>query len=97
MDYDLEVSGYLTNEKKTRSSVKGEVSESDGAEKFIVSYRRYLDQKTNCWNVYDLVSEGVSILRSFKSASAEDYKRNGIEYMIAQMEGEKAEPAEGAK
>ncbi len=36
--------------------------------------------------MYDVVVEGVSVLQSFKTASAEDFRKNGIEHMIAQLQ-----------
>ncbi|HVK99026.1 MAG TPA: ABC transporter substrate-binding protein [Dongiaceae bacterium] len=84
--YDLKVTGSRLNETSDRASVNSEVTERQSAKKYLISYKLYLDKKTSRWQVYDVVVEGVSVLQSFKTASAEDFKRNGIEYMIAQLQ-----------
>lgn len=91
--YDLEVTGARQNEKGDRAAVNSVVTETKTGTKYNISYKLFVDRKTNNWQVYDVVVEGVSVLQSFKTASAQDFKQNGIEYMIAQLQGaEVAEP-----
>lgn len=84
-DYLLEVSGYRTNDAGDRAAVNSELMEKQSGKKYQVSYKLFIDKKTKRWQVYDVAMDGVSVLQSFKTASAEDFKRNGIEYMIAQL------------
>ncbi len=84
--YDLTVTGSRTNEAGDRAAVNSEVLERLTGKKYLISYKLYVDKKTARWQVYDVAVEGVSVLQSFKTASAEDFKRNGIEYMIAQLQ-----------
>lgn len=84
--YILEVTGSRQNDKGDRAAVSSVVTESNTGEKYNISYKLYVDRKSKNWQVYDIVVEGVSVLQSFKTASAEDFKKNGIEYMIAQLQ-----------
>ncbi|MEC8810653.1 MAG: MlaC/ttg2D family ABC transporter substrate-binding protein [Ketobacter sp.] len=94
--YLLEVTGSRQNDKGDRAAVSSVVTEAKTGEKYNISYKLYVDRKTKNWQVYDIVVEGVSVLQSFKTASAEDFKNNGIEYMIAQLESSE-EPASSAQ
>lgn len=85
-NYSLEVTGSRLNEKGDRAAVGSVVTENKSGEKYNISYKLFVDRKTSNWQVYDVVVEGISVLQSFKTASAEDFKRNGIEYMIAQLQ-----------
>lgn len=89
--YNLLVTGHRLNTKGDRAAVGSEVTEIGSANKYNISYKLFKSRKTNNWQVYDVVVEGVSVLQSFKTASAEDFKRNGIEYMIAQLENQEEE------
>ena len=89
--YNLEVTGSRLNSEGDRAAVNSVVTEATGANKYNISYKLFVDRKTSKWMVYDVVVEGVSVLQSFKTASAEDFKRNGIEYMIAQLQNTEAE------
>ncbi|MCG8537537.1 MAG: ABC transporter substrate-binding protein [Pseudomonadales bacterium] len=90
--YDMEVTGQRLNDKGDRAAVSSVVTDLSNANKLNISYKLFKSRKTNNWQVYDVVVEGVSVLQSFKTASAEDFKRNGIEYMIAQLQNEKEAP-----
>lgn len=92
--YSLEVTGYRLSKKGDRAAVGSVVTEVAAASKYNISYKLFKSRKNNLWQVYDVVVEGVSVLQSFKTASAEDFKRNGIEYMIAQLESGRPEKAE---
>lgn len=95
-EYDLNVTGSRFNSNKDRAAVSSVVTEKSGTGKYNISYKLFVDKKSGNWKVYDVVVEGVSVLQSFQTASAEDFKRNGIESMIAQLEntqtGQAAEP-----
>lgn len=84
--YALQITGSRTNDKGDRAMVSSDVTDKSSGQKYQISYKLFTDKKVNRWQVYDVAVDGVSVLQSFKSASAEDFKRNGIEYMIAQME-----------
>lgn len=94
--YDLNVTGSRTNDAGDRAAVSSEVLERQTGKKYQISYKLYIDKKTTRWQVYDVAVEGVSVLQSFKTASAEDFKRNGIEYMIAQLQNAPAPEATAA-
>jgi phospholipid transport system substrate-binding protein len=83
--YTLEVTGSRQNDKGDRSAVSSVVTETKTGQKYNIAYKLFVDRATGHWQVYDIVVEGVSVLQSFKTASAEDFKNNGIEYMIAQL------------
>lgn len=83
--YQLEITGFRTNDAGDRAAVTSDVTEKLTGRKYQISYKLYADSKTKRWQVYDVAMDGVSVLQSFKSASAEDFKRNGIEFMIAQL------------
>lgn len=84
-DYELIITGSRTNDAGDRAAVSSELTEKQSGKKYQISYRLFLDKKLKRWQVYDVAADGVSVLQSFKSASAEEFKRNGIEYMIAQL------------
>lgn len=84
-DYLLDITGVRTNDSGDRAIVNSDVTEKATGQKYQLSYKLYLDKKNKQWQVYDVAMDGVSVLQSFKTASAEDFKRNGIEYMIAQL------------
>jgi len=95
--YDLEVTGSRMNSKGDRAAVNSVVTEASGTNKYNISYKLFVDRKAGNWKVYDVVVEGISVLQSFKTASAEDFKRNGIEYMISQLESSDASAELNAK
>ncbi|MEE2731533.1 MAG: ABC transporter substrate-binding protein [Pseudomonadota bacterium] len=84
--YNLEVTGSRQNEQGDRAAVSSVVTETSTGQKYNISYKLFVDRNSQNWQVYDVVVEGVSVLQSFKTASAEDFKKNGIEYMIAQLQ-----------
>lgn len=84
--YDLNVTGSRTNDRGDRAAVSSVVTDKSTGEQHNISYKLYVDRETGNWQVYDVVVEGVSVLQSFKTASAQDFKQNGIEHMIAQLE-----------
>ena len=92
--YNLEVTGSRQNEQGDRAAVSSVVTETTTGEKYNISYKLFVDRKSKNWQVYDVVVEGVSVLQSFKTASAEDFKRNGIEYMIAQLQSTESQSEE---
>ena len=85
-EYGLEIIGSRSNSANTRAVVSSIVTDKTTGEKINVAYKMFVSKKSNDWKVYDVVAEGVSVLQSFKSASAEDFRRNGIESMIASLQ-----------
>ena len=83
--YTLKVTGERQNEKGNRALVKSQVQELSSASSNGIDYKLYLNKKTGNWQVYDVIVEGISVLQSFKSASADEIKRNGIEKLIEQL------------
>lgn len=83
--YLLVITGQRKNEQGDRAMVNSDVTEKQSGKKYQISYKLYVDNKTKQWQVYDVAVDGISVLQSFKTASAEDFRRNGIEYMIAQL------------
>ena len=96
-EYDFKVTGARTNQQGDRAAVATEVVDKSNGTKYNISYKMFVDRQTKNWQVYDVAVEGVSVLQSFKTASAEDFKRNGIEYMIAQLEDGIAKEKEATK
>lgn len=83
--YQLVITGQRKNEQGDRAMVNSDVTEKQSGKKYQISYKLYVDNKSKQWQVYDVAVDGISVLQSFKTASAEDFRRNGIEYMIAQL------------
>ncbi|OUR90169.1 hypothetical protein A9Q81_19420 [Gammaproteobacteria bacterium 42_54_T18] len=84
--YALKVTGERRNKKGNLVLVKSSVKELSGASSYLIDYKLYQNKKTQQWQVYDVIVEGISVLQSFKSASAEEIKKNGIEKLIEQLE-----------
>ena len=84
--YVLKITGERRNKKGNLVLVKSAVKELSGASSYLIDYKLYQNKKTQQWKVYDVIVEGISVLQSFKSASAEEIKRNGIENLIKQLE-----------
>ena len=93
--YLLAITGTRTNDAGDRAMVNSDVTEKQSAKKYQISYKLFIDPRSKRWQVYDVAVDGISVLQSFKTAGAEDFKRNGIEYMIAQLE-KAPEPAQSA-
>lgn len=83
--YNLEVTGSRKSDKGDRAAVNSVVTDVKTGTKHNISYKLFADRKSKKWQVYDVVVEGISVLQSFKTASAEDFKQNGIESMINQL------------
>lgn len=84
--YDLKITSSRLSEKGDRAVVGSDVTEKPSGQKYQISYKLFADTKNKRWRIYDVAVDGISVLQSFKSASAEDFSRHGIEYMIAQLE-----------
>lgn len=84
--YALKVIGERRNKKGNLVLVKSAVKELSGAGSYLIDYKLYQNKKTQQWQVYDVIVEGISVLQSFKSASAEEIKKNGIEKLIEQLD-----------
>ena len=85
-EYLLVITSSRASDAGDRAVVNSDVTEKGAAQKYQISYKLFLDKKTGHWQVYDMAVDGISVLQSYKTASAEDFRRNGIEYMIAQLE-----------
>jgi ABC-type transporter MlaC component len=86
VDYDLNVMGERRNDRGNQAIVRTEVMDKSTGKKYAVDYSFLLSQSVGRWMVYDIAVEGVSVLQSFRTATAEDFGRHGIEYLIQQLE-----------
>ncbi len=74
---------------KKRVQVSSRILES-GRAPINVTYR--LVQKDGKWRVYDIIIEGVSLLKGFKSQFAQDIKQQGLDVVIAKMKKHNQKP-----
>lgn len=95
--YNLEVTGSRQNDAGDRAAVSSVVTDTKTGQKYNIAYKLFKDPATSRWQVYDIVVEGVSVLQSFKTASAEDFKQNGIEKMISELLNSEDKPSSEAK
>jgi len=82
--YDLKILGSRLNKKKTKSMVKSQISEKNTGKSYRADYRAHF--KANRWLIYDVAVDGISVLQSFKTASASEIEQNGVDALLAQME-----------
>jgi phospholipid transport system substrate-binding protein len=66
--------------------VGSEITDVTAAKVYAISYRFFKDPKADKWMVFDVIVEGISVLTSFQTACAEEYRKSGIESLIKQME-----------
>ncbi|CBL44630.1 Putative signal peptide protein, possibly related to toluene tolerance [gamma proteobacterium HdN1] len=66
--------------------VNSEITDLTVGKKYAISYRLFLDDKTNKWMAFDVIAEGVSVLTSFQTAVADQMSKTGIEPIIRQLE-----------
>ncbi|QQG46875.1 MAG: ABC transporter substrate-binding protein [Candidatus Azosocius agrarius] len=57
-----------------------EIEHFNGGKNLHVDYRLIFHK--NSWKLYDLIIEGVSILKGFQAQFSNDVKKNGIDYVI---------------
>lgn len=69
--------------------VRTEVIRTDGGKSFLIDYEVHREPET--WRVYDVTVEGVSLAVSYRAGLAKDISANGIDAVIAQIEGRAAE------
>lgn len=97
IEYGLTVTGSRLNDKGNIAQVKSEVVEKNSGQKYMIDYKLFTTPKSDRWQVYDVIVEGVSVLQSYKTASAEEITRNGIEHLIAQLEAAPAEDSQASE
>lgn len=85
-EWALKILGSKTSPDGKIALVSSEITDVTTAEKYLISYRFFLDPKTGKWMVFDVIVEGVSVLSSFQTAAAEEMRRGGIEKLISQLE-----------
>lgn len=76
-------------ESKKRIEVTSQILES-GRAPIHVTYR--LVQKQGKWRVYDIIIEGVSLLKGFKSQFAQDIQQKGLDVVIDKMREHNQKP-----
>ncbi len=92
-DYtDVEVT-YLpvrnNNDKGTLVTVRTQVSHQ-GKPPTRIDYR--LLQKEGTWKVYDVITEGISIVATFRAAVDAEVRNYGIDGLIARLNAKNAQP-----
>lgn len=86
IDYGLAVLGERRNSKGNQAIVRSEVTDNNSGKKYTIDYSFLFSSSEQRWMVYDISVEGVSVLQSFRTATAEDFSRYGIEHLISQLE-----------
>lgn len=81
------VRGDVSNKKRVQ--VSSQILES-GRAPINVTYR--LVQKQDKWRVYDIIIEGVSLLKGFKSQFAQDIQQSGLDTVIDKMSSHNQKP-----
>lgn len=79
----------VREEKPGRVTVPSEVLQSDG-NKSDVSYRIYLNKKSQKWMLYDVSVEGISMLLSYRKAYSSDIAKKGLDAVISEMQDKNA-------
>lgn len=74
---------------KSRVQVESQILES-GRAPINVSYR--LVRKGETWKVYDIIIEGVSLLKGFKSQFSQDIQKGGLDIVINKMKTHNLKP-----
>lgn len=85
-EWTLKILGSRTSPDGKIALVNSEITDVTAAQKYLISYRFFLDPKSGKWMVFDVIVEGVSVLSSFQTAAAEEMRRGGIEKLISQLE-----------
>lgn len=85
-EWSLKILGSSTASGGKIALVKSQITDVTAAQKYLISYRFFLDPKSGKWMVFDVIVEGVSVLSSFQTAAAEEMRRGGIETLISQLE-----------
>ncbi len=75
--------------QKKRVQVNSQILEA-GRAPINVTYR--LVRKGNNWKVYDIIIEGVSLLKGFKSQFARDIQQSGMDVVITKMKSHNSKP-----
>lgn len=71
-------------EKPGRVMVPSDVTQADG-NVTDVTYRAYLDKKSQKWMLYDVTIEGISMLINYQKTYASEFGSKGISKVIAEM------------
>lgn len=85
-EWTLKILGSKTSSNGKIAFVNSEITDVTAAQKYLISYRFFMDPKSGKWMVFDVIVEGVSVLSSFQTAAAEEMRRGGIEKLISQLE-----------
>lgn len=85
-DWKLKITSSRVSPDGRIAVVGSEITDVSAAKVYAISYRFFKDPKADKWMVFDVIVEGISVLTSFQTASAEVYRKNGIESLIQQME-----------
>lgn len=76
-------------EGKSRVQITSYIREP-GRESIKVDYR--LVDKTNSWKVYDIIIEGVSLLKGFQAQFANEIKQKGLDSLIERLHQHNEKP-----
>ncbi len=77
-------------EKPGRVTVPSTIVQADGNETN-VSYRAFLDEKSQKWMLYDVSIEGISMLLNYRKAYDSEFSKVGIDTTIADMEAKNSD------
>jgi phospholipid transport system substrate-binding protein len=68
--------------KKGRVTVRTEIEQSSG---FPIPINYKLHKKDNAWKVYDVVIDGLSIVRNYRTTFAKKIRKEGIDKLIVSL------------
>ncbi|MDK2778917.1 MAG: ABC transporter substrate-binding protein [Pseudomonadota bacterium] len=74
------------NDDATKAIVQSQISRNDGSQPVSVDYRLYLN--SNQWKVYDVVIEGISLIRSFRDQVGHTIDEMGLAQAISRLADE---------
>lgn len=76
---------------KERIQITSQIVSTDKKKENIrVDYR--LLKRDNKWYVYDIIIEGVSILQGFQAQFSNDIRKNGLEFVVKEIQQHNREP-----
>jgi phospholipid transport system substrate-binding protein len=84
---------YRGDPNDTQATVRTEVKKSDGSK---VPVNFTLHKTDQGWKAWDVVIDGISYVKSFKTDFASEVQQKGLDELIARLEKGEIQPAGGA-
>jgi phospholipid transport system substrate-binding protein len=84
---------YRGDPNETQATVRTEVKKSDGSK---VPVQFTLHKTEQGWKAWDVVIDGISYVKSFKTDFASEVQQKGLDELIARLEKGDIKPAGGA-